>query len=156
MFMTVSIDAHAKTAAGEKSVSQQRELRSAHQERIREAEMLEVQSDLERQSIKKRNALWKNEQAKLTQEFRQRRGERLAQIDAEKAKETAARSRQKEIWAQMELEESEHKVRLAQRKMEILYGKESPNKDARGEETAGTEQAQKKPFWEKWLEPKDK
>jgi len=142
----------AKTPDSEKDLIERRELKSAHNERVREYEKFEAQNDLERELSKKRTAQWKKEQAKLTQDFRKLRGERFAQINAEKAKELAARARQKEISAQLKIEESEHRAKLAQRKMEVLYGKEEAQDVDEG--LAESKEAQKKPFWEKWLEPK--
>ena len=146
--LNVAAVSSAKVPISERDLDERRELRSARKERIREYEKFEADNDLDREKMKKRSALWKKEQAKLTQDYRQLRSDRLQQLEAEKEKESAARARQKEIRAQMSIDESEYKAELVQRKMEVLYGQDEADSD---EADLNEEKADKKPFWEKWL-----
>lgn len=141
----------AKVGTSEKNIDDQHSDRAEHQKRVREYEEVEAQKDLDRELKKKRSAQWRKEQAKLRKEFRQLRSDRLAEIRSERDKELSARARQKEIRAQMAIEESEYKTEKVNRKMDILYGKGDAGEGADDEAVDG-ESSEEKPFWEKLMD----
>ena len=85
----------AKVGFSEQSFKDQQDIRQAHQNRLREYEEIKAQQKLDRELKKKRSALWKKEQARLTQEFRQRRTARLVELEEEKDKEKLVENYQK-------------------------------------------------------------
>ena len=146
-------DASAKVPLDQMDIADQKEIRAENQKRQHEYEKYEAELDVERELGKKRASLWKKEQAKLTQEYRKQRSDRLSQIAAEKEKEAVSREKQKQIRAQMAIEESEYNAKLVNRKMEILYGKDDP--DGAKEDVVADEEAQDtRPFWEKMFDKK--
>lgn len=147
------LNAAAKVPLDQMDISDQQEIRTERQKRLREYEKIEAELDVEREMNKKRASQWKKEQAKLTQEYRKQRADRIAQIEAEREKEAVSREKQKQVRAQMAIEESEYKAKLVNRRMEILYGKDDADKTEEDEVVEG-EVEDKRPFWEKMFDLK--